>query len=432
MPQPPPLQPPPRIEPDRHDAGESNHRVAAPRTGPRPWVLALMVALVIGLVGVFAVLPRMIDGPSPQSPGEVPVTETTPAPGPSDPDPVLDPPSTDEGLKRTVDAALSEGKSALDARNPQTAATAFRRAAALDPGNAAAEQGLNRAEDLATLVLFESQALAAENRGDLEAATTAARRALELDPNSQTARGVANRLAAALRRQSYQGLITRGLTALENRKFEAAIDAFTAAGERQPSAPEVADGLARARAGLTRQAVAGHLAAAAEAEGVEAWQQAVNEYRAAKVLDPDLGVARTGLERSEDRLQLAQRMLYHLSNPNRLATTEVFEEATALADKARTADPAGPKHRELVQRLDALIREASTPVPVILHSDGHTEIVIYRVGQLGAFEKQTVDLRPGIYTIVGRRSGFRDVRVKVQIQPGTPPEPIAIRCTEGI
>lgn len=391
-----------------------------------------MVALVIGLVGVFAVLPRIIDGPSTETSTAVPVAETTPAPEPSTPDPALDPPSSDEGLKRTVAAALSEGNSALDARDPQTAATAFRRAAALDPGNAAAEQGLSRAEDLATLLLHENHALAAENRGDREAATAAARRALELDPNSQTAREVANRMAAALRQQSYQGLITRGLTALENQKYEEALDAFTAAGERQPSAPEVADGLARARTGLTKQAVAGHLALAAQAEGAENWQQAVNEYRAALLLDPDLGTARTGLERSEDRLQLAQRMLYHLGNPARLATTEVFEEATALVDKARMADPAGPKHRELVLRLDALIKQASIPVPVILQSDGRTEVVIYRVGQLGAFEQQTVDLRPGVYTIVGRRSGFRDVRVKVQIQPGTPPKPIAIRCTEGI
>lgn len=391
-----------------------------------------MVTLVIGLVGVFAVLPRIIDGPSTETSTAVPFAETTPAPEPSTPAPDPDPPSSDEGLKRTVDAALSEGNSALDARDPHTASTSFRRAAALDPSNAAAEQGLNRAEDLAALMLHENRALAAENRGDTEAATAASRRALELDPNSQTARGVANRMTAALRQQSYQGLITRGLTALENREFETAIDAFTAAGERQPSAPEVADGLARARSGLTKQAVAGHLALAAEAESAENWQQAVNEYRAAKVLDPDLGATRTGLERSEDRLQLAQRMLYHLEKSYRLATNEVFDEAVELADEARTANPAGPKHRELVQRLDALIKEASTPVPVILQSDGHTEVVIYRVGQLGAFDHQKVDLRPGIYTIVGRRSGFRDVRVKVQIQPGTPPEPIVIRCTEGI
>jgi tetratricopeptide (TPR) repeat protein len=395
-------------------------------------VLALMISLVIGLVAVFAVLPRLINGPSPPAPAEIPVEESTQAPENSTPIPPTDPPSMDDGLRRTVEAALGEGGSALDARDPQTAATAFRRAAALDPGNTAAEQGLNRAEHLATLMLFENRALSAEKRGEIEAATAAARRALDLDPNSQSARGVADRMAAKLRQKSYQGLITRGLTALENEKYEKALEAFTAAGERQPSAPEVADGLARARSGLTRQVIAGHLARATEAEDAENWQQAVTEYRAAQVLDPDLGAARTGFERSEDRLELAQRMIYHLENPKRLATTEVIEEATELAEEAKNVSKEGPRHLELVQRLDALIREVSTTVPVILQSDGRTEVVLYRVGQLGAFEQQRVDLRPGTYTVIGRRSGFRDVRVKFQIRPGTPPEPIVIRCTEGI
>lgn len=395
-------------------------------------MLALMILLAIGLVAVFAVLPRMIDGRSPPVATEIPVEEAAPELETPTPAPPTDPPPMDDGLRRTVNAALNEGRSALDTRDPQTAETAFRRAATLDPGNTAAEQGRRQAEDLATLMLFENRALAAEKRGDVEAATAATRRALELDPNSQTARGVAGRMATALRQKSYQGLITRGLTALEEQKYEKALDAFTAAGERQPSAPEVADGLARARSGLTRQAIAGHLARATEAEGAESWQQAVTEYRAALTLDPDLGAARTGLKRSEERLQLTQRMLYHLENPNRLATTEVLEEATDLAEEAKTVSPEGPRHLDLVQRLEALIKEVSTPVPVILQSDGRTEVVLYRVGQLGAFEQQRVDLRPGTYTVIGRRSGFRDVRVKFQIRPGTPPEPIVIRCTEGI
>lgn len=432
MPQPPPLQPPPRIEPDRKDAGGFLHRGETSRRGPRPWVLALMVSLVLGLVAVFAVLPRLIDGSSPPTPTAIPVEEAVTAPETSTSVPATDPPPMDDGLRRTVDAALSEGRTALDARDPQTAATAFRRAATLDQGNATADLGLRQAEDLTALMLFESRALAAENRGDWESATAAARRALELDPSSQAAHGVANRMAAKLRQQSYQGLITRGLTALEDQKYEKALDAFTAAGERQPSAPEVADGLARARAGLKRQTIARHLARATETEAAESWQQAVTEYRAVLALDPGLGVARTGLERSEDRLELAQRMIYHLENPNRLATADVLEEATELADEAGTADPAGPKHREFVQRLDTLIKNASTPVPVVLQSDGRTEVVLYRVGQLGAFEHQRVDLRPGTYTVIGRRSGFRDVRVKFQIRVGTPPEPIVIRCTEGI
>lgn len=391
-----------------------------------------MIALIIGMVAVFAVLPRMIDGPPVQVRTERPTEEPIPpleTPNPAQPTEI---PRTDDGLRRTVNAALDEGNSALDARDPQTAATAFRRASTLDPGNTAADQGLRRAEALAALMIFENKALAFEKRGQIEAATAAARRALELDPNSRSARGVADRMAVKLRQKSYQELVTRGLAALKDEQYEKALDAFSAAAERQPSAPEVTDGLTRAHAGLKRQAIAGHVARATESEGAENWQQAVSDYRAALALDPDLAAARSGLHRSEDRLQIAQRMIYHLENPTRLSTAEVLKEAQELADKARAVAPQGPRHQALVARLDALITSSSTPIPVILESDGRTEVVLYRFGQLGVFERHEVELRPGTYTAVGRRSGYRDVRVEFLIRPGAPPEPIVIRCTEGI
>ena len=39
-----------------------------------------------------------------------------------------------------------------------------------------------------------------------------------------------------------------------------------------------------------------------------------------------------------------------------------------------------------------------------------TEVSIYRVGRLGAFDRKDVELLPGRYTVVGMRAGFRDVR----------------------
>jgi len=58
-------------------------------------------------------------------------------------------------------------------------------------------------------------------------------------------------------------------------------------------------------------------------------------------------------------------------------------------------------------------------------------VVIYQVGRLGRFSVRTLELRPGTYTVVGSREGFRDVRKVFTLQPGSKVE-ILVRCEERI
>jgi hypothetical protein len=54
------------------------------------------------------------------------------------------------------------------------------------------------------------------------------------------------------------------------------------------------------------------------------------------------------------------------------------------------------------------------------------------VGNLGSFAATTLELRPGTYTAVGSRNGYRDVRETFSIIPGRPLEPIRVQCVEPI
>ena len=67
-----------------------------------------------------------------------------------------------------------------------------------------------------------------------------------------------------------------------------------------------------------------------------------------------------------------------------------------------------------------------------LESDGLTQVVIYRVGQYGAFATRDVQLLPGRYTVVGTRTGFRDVRREVVLPPGAEAAAVVVRCEEPI
>lgn len=423
------MRPPPRIDPDQK-TGRS------PSSGrrPRPWVVGVMAVLLLGLILVFVLLPRVVDTPvveitdDPEPAVSTPMEPASP-PAPPESTPT---PAGDDGLRRALAKALDEGHAALEAREPEAAKAAFRRASILDPGNTTAEEGARRAEIMAEAQALEAEAVALEQRGERRAAEAAARRALELDPSSSTAREVRDRLTLRAAEDAYEDLVSRGLAALEASRYNEALEAFSAASKMRPGAPELSDGIARARAGQRRQTVSNHVAQAAEAERNERWAAAVESYRAALALEPTLAAARDGLQRSELRLELSRKITYHLENPSRLATADVLAEASDLANEARAVTPQGPRFAELITRLDTLVVEASTPIRVTLESDGLTDVLLYRVGELGTFDNHTVDLRPGTYTVVGRRKGYRDVRLTIRVAPGTPPSPVVIRCTDRI
>ena len=106
-------------------------------------------------------------------------------------------------------------------------------------------------------------------------------------------------------------------------------------------------------------------------------------------------------------------------------------DAEQLLVRAR-AVPQGPVIRSQVTRLELLLPTFNQPVMLALESDNATEVAIQRVGFLGAFERRQVQLKPGKYTVTGKRSGFRDVRREVTVFPGQSEQIIVIRCLEPI
>jgi len=68
----------------------------------------------------------------------------------------------------------------------------------------------------------------------------------------------------------------------------------------------------------------------------------------------------------------------------------------------------------------------------VVVSDNLTEVVIYRVDRLGVFPRRELKLRPGTYTAVGSREGFRDVRVRFEVSPGGPSQQVTVVCTEKL
>jgi hypothetical protein len=94
--------------------------------------------------------------------------------------------------------------------------------------------------------------------------------------------------------------------------------------------------------------------------------------------------------------------------------------------------PAGPRQQARMADLERALADARTTVTVQLESDGKTDLTVSRVGRLGTLTRRPLQLRPGTYTVVGSRPGYRDVRRQFTIAPRSPAQTVIVRCEEVI
>jgi len=230
----------------------------------------------------------------------------------------------------------------------------------------------------------------------------------------------------------FASAMSEGLKALDSGEFEAAKRAFERALSLSPESAEAADGLARSELALRLASIRRHQAEARSFEQQERWHDAEREYAAALSLDSTLRFAREGKNRAAARAALDDSLEYHIAHPDRLSTKSVLEDAREALASARAIEPPTQKLHRQIDQLQAVVTIATTPVRVLLVSDDLTNVVVYKVGRLGTFENRTLDLRPGTYTVVGTREGYRDVRRQLEVVAEGENKPLTVRCEEPI
>jgi hypothetical protein len=329
-------------------------------------------------------------------------------------------------------AALAAAETALQTGTAEDARAQFELVLKIDPQNAAAKRGIARATSRDEVRRLLADAALQEQNGNRAAAEESYRAALKLDSDASEARAGLARLQSAESASAFSSAVAQGLAALARKDPVAAQAAFKRADQIRPGAPEVRDGLAQAQRELGDQSISEHLAAAQAAERAERWSDALAEFRKVLAIDANLLPAQQGVERTEPRAMLDAELRSYTSRPERLFTPEVRNAARNAVNRAQTYSARGPVLEQQIATVDSLIAAAEQPVRLALQSDSVTEVTIYRIGNLGAFDRREMDLLPGKYTVVGTRAGFRDVRRDLTILPGQAPAPVVIRCEDPI
>jgi len=230
----------------------------------------------------------------------------------------------------------------------------------------------------------------------------------------------------------FSAQVSAGFLALDRGEFGEARDAFVRADGLRAGSPSVADGMARATAGLKEQGLATHRRNAEAAAAREDWKTAMQESEAALKLEPAVSFAVEGRARARDRHSLDERLQGYIDRPDRLSAEAVAREAEGVLARAAQTEPAGPRLQAQRAAVARLLEGSRQPLTVTFVSDGLTRVTVLRVGEMGQFKEKTLELRPGTYVAVGSRPGYRDARVTLVVPFGKSPAPVDVRCREAI
>ena len=379
---------------------------------------------------------------------------------------------------------VAAGQKALAAGQEVIANQAFDRAKLIDPNDKRIAEGERRTHNLSGVLPLIADGQNAENARNYLRAAQDYSQALSLDPGNEKAQAGLARAKAAFGEDNYAKDVGSGFAALGAGRLDDARTAFEKARALRPNGSEAAEGLRRVGAALSAKGYALLRQKAVGLEAQERWDEAVQVYNSALQADPSLVFAQEGKNRAAARAELGASMQTLIDRPERLSSPPVRNQARALLQSANEQSPSGPVLRSQIAQLEILLpdyenpgrspdstaarvdsswrsdavradvgkstdvnklapgssdRAASEGIPgggglvrLSLVSDNATAVAIPSIGQFGTFAKRDIELKPGRYTVIGTRDGYRDVRRDITIAPGQGSQTISVSCSDPI
>ncbi|KPK19454.1 MAG: hypothetical protein AMK69_24230, partial [Nitrospira bacterium SG8_3] len=323
---------------------------------------------------------------------------------------------------------LEEGRQAMSEGNGKLAVNKFNVALMIDPGNELAHLSLERAKKIESVTRLIESGKRHEKQGNLPFALTDYQEALALDPQSEAARMAFDRVKGLIAQDQFQQLMSAGFAALHNRDLEAARAAFLKAQSFKPNSSEVQDALTQVDQAIRLDRIEALREKALAAEKLEAWDRALEAYLSVLKIDNTIQFALQGKAYSLERSRIDKNLAFYLEKPALLESDSHLENAVLVLQQGAKIEPKGPRMTAQIEKLDRLVNIAKTPVRITLESDNLTEVAVYRVGRLGKFYTRDLDLRPGTYTVVGTRDGYKDVRRTMVVKAGEKNLKLTLKC----
>ncbi len=323
---------------------------------------------------------------------------------------------------------LEEGRKALEEGDSNIAQKKFRTALMIEPFSDPAQRNLERAEKLDAVNLLVESGKTHEKNGRFAFAHTDYQEALKLDPESKEAQKALNRVKERIVGQQFQKLMSDGLTAYHDGRYQSARTQLLRAKSFRPDSREVQNALLQVDEAIRLAKIEKLRHKALTAEQTEDWDKALGSYLEVLKIDPNISFAVQGKERALEQIRVDKRIRFFLQKPDAMESNPQLQNAILVIEEAQSLQPMGPQLSQRLDELKALVDAARTPIKVMIESDNLTEVAVYKVGKLGRFTTRELSLRPGSYTVVGSRDGYKDVRQKIIVKPRQKAMRVTVIC----
>lgn len=344
-----------------------------------------------------------------------------------------------EQLQELLDSSLAiattyieAGQQALDQQTAELALENFALALAIDPNDPQALEGYQRAENLDEVLQLMESAGEYTKQGDFEQGKSLYQRVLALDPNYSEAITALQKANTAIKRNEFNSIMSEGFRSLEQRDPEQAIAAFNRALATGFNNNQAQSAIDQTRTELADAKIATLRARILTAEASEEWQNSVDLHNEIAAIDSNLVFTQEGADHAGKRLQLDNLLEGAIANPLRLGEDAIYQQVLDVYYTATNIPSPGPRLQSQIERLYPLLEASQVSEDITIISDGLTDVTLLRVGNLGPFNQQSVTLSPGEYVLVGKRSGYREVRQEFVVGFGLTPADISVICNEAV
>lgn len=331
-----------------------------------------------------------------------------------------------------LEGYIEQAETAIESGDANTATKALELASLIAPEDLRLPGLKQRLAQVPAVAQLIKQADQLEREDELAQALAALEQALQMDKEHLRVATDLQRVSAALSTQNFSQAMGAGYAALAEQRFKRARELFQQAGSFSTGSPEAASALREVTERETAYRLQQFALQGETAQNAEQWQDAVAVYEKALILDSNVLFATQGLALSRPRAKMAAQLEILLKEPKRLEDKKVAAAAKDLLAQGRQVQGRAPVLQAQLEKLDTLLVKATTPVSILLHSDQQTDVVVHTVARLGRFDRRSLELRPGTYTIVGSRRGYRDVRREFTVSHEQSQPEVTIACTEPI
>jgi len=332
----------------------------------------------------------------------------------------------------TFAAEIEAASQALHDDHYTTGKLHIEKALLLKPDNQAAQDLAQQLEALPALLIQLKAARIAHIENNVAKEYAALDKAVQIAPQRHQLKQRRDMLAEQIKEQQFDKLIAQSLVRLKQHDLNAARHNEQLANALYPGRPEIQSlhaAISKASAAMAWQQMRTH---AKQAMAEDDWPAALSIYSAAAKQFPDDPSIRDGLQLANRVVTVQRAMADYLKQPERLASPNIARSAEDTLKQAGVFAHNSPTLSRQKTALKTLLSQVHVNIPVFVKSDNQTYILVRGIGKVGKTPGRTIQLKPGLYTFEGTRSGYKSKLVQVRIPIGQTSFQVEVVCDEHI